>query len=226
MTADPRHGIACGGNWTVDQIKVIGHYPQENSITSILNVSQGGGGCGHNVVLSLAKIDASLPIHALGVLGNDAFGDYLVSECRRFPNVNVEQLRRTGLDATSYTDVFTDQASGRRTFFFYPGANRLFEPAHIDLENLPIKILHMGYLLLMPAMDQPDADFGTVAARFLARVRSQGIRTSIDLVSEDSNRFRHIVPPALKFTDYCIINDWEAERLTWNHLAGGGQIAS
>jgi len=224
MNADTRQGIACGGNWTVDQIKVIGRYPQENSITSILGVSQGGGGCGHNVVLSLAKLDASLPIYALGVLGNDAFGYYLVGECRRFPNVNVEQLRRTDLDATSYTDVFTVQASARRTFFHYPGTNPLFAPAHIDLENLPVKILHMGYLLLLPTMDQPDAEFGTVAARFLAQVQSRGIRTSIDLISEDSDRFRHIVPPALKFTDYCIINDWEAERLSGIPLRVEGKL--
>ena len=224
MTSVRRQGIACGGNWTVDQIKVIGRYPQENTITSILGVSQGGGGCGHNVVMSLAKFDASLPIYALGVLGNDAFGDYLVGECRRFPNVNVAQLRRSDIDATSYTDVFSVQASGHRTFFHYPGTNALFEPAHIDLESLPVKILHLGYLLLLPSMDQPDAEFGTVAARWLAQVQSHDIRTSIDLVSEDSGRFPHIVPPALEYTDYCIINDWEAERLSGFPLRVGGRL--
>ena len=224
MTTDDRQGIACGGNWTVDQLKVIGVYPQENSITHISEVSQGGGGCGHNVVINLARFDASLPIYAVGVLGNDAFGDYLVRECRRFPNINVDQLRRTDIDATSYTDVFNVKTSGRRTFFHYPGANRLFEPAHIDLDSLPVKIFHLGYLLLLDAMDQPDAEFGTVAARFLAGLQQRNIRTSIDLVSEDSARFRDIVPPALKYTDYCIVNDWEAEKLTGIPLRVGGKL--
>jgi sugar/nucleoside kinase (ribokinase family) len=34
------------------------------------------------------------------------------------------------------------------------------------------------------------------------------------LVSEDSNRYGQIIPPALKFTTYCIINDFEAEKLS------------
>ena len=55
MTSEPREGIACGGNWTVDLIKVIDYYPQENTLSFISAVSQGGGGCGHNVVISLAR---------------------------------------------------------------------------------------------------------------------------------------------------------------------------
>ena len=113
MTADPRVGIACGGIWVVDLVKVIDLYPQENSTVCISETSRGGGGCAHNVVINLARFDASLPLYALGVLGNDPYGDYLVEECRRFPNVNVEQLRRTDLDTTSYTDVFSVKASVR-----------------------------------------------------------------------------------------------------------------
>jgi sugar/nucleoside kinase (ribokinase family) len=63
-------------------------------------------------------------------------------------------------------------------------------------------------------MYQADAQFKTVAARFLAQVRERNIKTSIDLVSEESNRYRQLVPPALKFTTYCIINDFEAEKLS------------
>ena len=224
MAADYREGIACGAHWAVDLLKVIDLYPQENCIAYISEMSQGGGGCAHNVVINLARFDASLPIHALGVLGNDAFGDYLVGECRRYPNVNIDQLRRTNLDATAYTDVFSVKASGRRTFFHYPGTNRLFQPAHVDLDSLPVKMLHLGYLLLLDAMDQPDAEFGTVAARFLSQAQSRNIRTSIDLVSEDSDRYARIVPPALKFTDYCIINDWEAEKLAGIPLRVGGKL--
>jgi sugar/nucleoside kinase (ribokinase family) len=224
MTADERKGIACGGNWTVDLLKVIGHYPQENTIAYISEVSRGGGGCGHNVVINLARFDGSLPIYAIGVIGNDAYGDYLVEECRRFPNVNIDQLRRTDFDATSYTDVFSIKASGRRTFFHYPGANRLFEPALVDLDTLPVKMFHLGYLLLLDAMDQSDKEFGTVAARFLAQLQFRNIRTSIDLVSEDSGRFPQIVPPALKYTDYCIINDWEAEKLAGIPLRVGNKL--
>ena len=71
----------------------------------------------------------------------------------------------------------------------------MFQPAHVDLDSLPVKMFHLGYLLLMDAMDQPDAEFGTVAARFLAQLQCRNIRTSIDLVSEDSDRFPGLCPP-------------------------------
>jgi sugar/nucleoside kinase (ribokinase family) len=224
MTANYRLGIACGGIWVVDLVKVTDHYPPENSIAYISEISKGGGGSAHNVIINLAKFDSNLPLYALGLIGNDAYGDYLVEECRRYPNVNVDQLRRTDLDATSFTDVFSIKASGRRTFFHYRGTNRLFEPAHVEIKSLPVKMFHFGYLLMMDAMDQPDAEFGTVAARFLSQLQRYNIRTSIDLVSENSDRFRHIVPPALKYTDHCIINDWEAEKLTGIPLRSGGKL--
>ncbi|MFZ0963714.1 MAG: carbohydrate kinase family protein [Terriglobia bacterium] len=226
MIADQRQGIACGGIWVVDLVKVIDFYPPENSIARISAISQGGGGCAHNVTLNLAKFDAGLPVYAVGLIGADAYGDYLLEQCRRFPNINVDQLRRTRLDATSYTDVFSVKGGEGRTFFHYPGTNRLFAPAHVDFDSLPARMFHLGYLLLLEAMDQSDAEFGTVAARFLAQLQSRNIRTSIDLVSEDSSRFPHIIPPALKYTDYCIINDWEAEKLTGIPLRAAGKLAS
>ncbi|HAL74872.1 MAG TPA: carbohydrate kinase family protein, partial [Clostridiales bacterium] len=39
-------------------------------------------------------------------------------------------------------------------------------------------------------------------------------RTSIDVVSEDSDRFSELVPPALRYADYAIINEFEASRST------------
>jgi sugar/nucleoside kinase (ribokinase family) len=176
------------------------------------------------VVISLARFDTSLPLHALGILGSDPYGDYLVSECRRFPNVNIDQLRRTDRDATAYTDVFSVKSSGRRTFFHYPGTNRMFAAEHVDLDSLPVRMFHLGYLLLLDALDLPDAEYGTAGARLLAKVQGHGIRTSIDLVSEDSDRFPKIVPPALKYTDYCIINDWEAEKLSGIPLRTAGKL--
>ena len=34
------------------------------------------------------------------------------------------------------------------------------------------------------------------------------------MVSEASDRFRQLVPPALKYTDYCVINEYEAQQTT------------
>jgi sugar/nucleoside kinase (ribokinase family) len=214
MTTDNRQGIACGGNFVLDLVKVIDLYPSETSIANITAESMGGGGCAFNVTLNLAIFDNSLDLYALGVIGNDSYGDFLVSQFCKYPRVHLDQLRRTSKDGTSYTDVFNVASTGRRTFFHYRGANRLFCPDDVDLDKLQIDLFHLGYLNLLDAMYQPDDQFKTVAARFLAKVQEKNIKTSIDLVSEDSTRYNQIVSPALMFATYCIINDFEAEKLS------------
>jgi sugar/nucleoside kinase (ribokinase family) len=213
-STEQRKGLACGGNWTLDLVKVIDQYPPESSIANITAESRGGGGCAFNVTLNLAIFDNSLELYALGVIGDDSYGDFLIDQFSQYPHVHLDQLRRTSKDRTSYTDVFNVACAGRRTFFHYRGANRLFCPDDVELDELPVELFHLGYLNLLDAMYQEDAQFQTVAARFLAQVRERNIKTSVDLVSEDSNRYTQIIPPALKFTTYCIINDFEAEKLS------------
>lgn len=72
----------------------------------------------------------------------------------------------------------------------------------------------MGYILLLDALDQEDAEYGTKMARLLAEARRRGLKTSIDVVTETGDRFRTLVPPALRYTDYCVINELEAQQIT------------
>ena len=38
------------------------------------------------------------------------------------------------------------------------------------------------------------------------------MKTSVDVVSEDSDRYHRVVTPALQYADYCIVNEIEAGR--------------
>jgi sugar/nucleoside kinase (ribokinase family) len=60
----------------------------------------------------------------------------------------------------------------------------------------------------------PNGRYGTKAAKLLAAAQASGIKTSVDVVSEDSDRFAKIVSPALKHVDYCILNEIEAGKTT------------
>ena len=82
-----------------------------------------------------------------------------------------------------------------------------------------------SYLLLMKKVDAPDAEFGTHAARILKGAKDRGMITSIDMVSEESDRVRSVVLPALKFTDICCINESEAHAITGTELVEDGVIS-
>jgi sugar/nucleoside kinase (ribokinase family) len=115
----------------------------------------------------------------------------------------------------------TVQGSGRRTFFHARGANALLDREHFDFQKTKAKIFHLGYLLLLDKLDSPSASHGTVAAEVLASAQAAGLKTSIDVVSEDSDRFAKIVLPALPHVDVCIMNEFEAGRVTGRKIRTG-----
>jgi sugar/nucleoside kinase (ribokinase family) len=208
-----RKGILAGGNWIIDQVKMIDVFPQRESLANISAQSQGTGGSPYNILVDLAKLGAGFPLQAAGLVGKDALGDYILADCKRH-NIQTKHLRTTKEVDTSYTDVMTEVKTGRRTFFHYRGANAIWDGKELDFEKTTASIFHLGYLLLLDAMDDSDKHYGTRAARMLAEAQKAGLKTSVDVVSEDSDRFAKIVQPALKYTDYCILNEFEAGRTT------------
>jgi sugar/nucleoside kinase (ribokinase family) len=202
-----------GGNWIIDQVKLIDVYPQPEQLGNIRSQSQGTGGAPFNVSVDLARSGVPFPLFAAGLVGDDALGELILAECKRY-KIDTRHLNTTNKAPTSYTDVMTEQGHGRRTFFHARGANALWNGADLDFEKTRARIFHLGYLLLLDALDEPDARFGTRAARLLAAAQAAGIKTSVDVVSEDSQRFPKIVNPALKYVDYCILNEIEAGNTT------------
>lgn len=208
-----RSGILAGGNWIVDKIKFIDTYPQQDALANILTESQGNGGSPFNVLLDLANLGMTFPLAGVGLVGDDGEGEWIRSHCEQH-DVETTQLQICEDTPTSYTDVMTVRSTGRRTFFHQRGANARLDVDHFDLSSSNAKIFHLGYLLLLDRLDEPDAEFGTRAARLLQAATQAGFKTSIDVVSEDSQRFSEVVLPALRFTDYCILNEFELERTT------------
>lgn len=214
-----KKGIAVAGNMIVDTIYPIDHYPSPGELAAIKHpITKATGGLACNVIADLARLDAGLPLTALGVVGDDGDGRFIEECLSRHPNIDLSHISRSG--TTSFTLVMSDQSSKQRTFFHDRGANAQFSEAHINWALLDVKILHIGYLMLLDELDKPDPVYGTQMAGLLHNARKRGIRTSIDMVSDAAERFSNIVPPALKYTDYCVINEIEAERTTGIALRG------
>jgi len=208
-----RSGLLAAGNWIIDQVKIIDVYPQRDQLANIRRQSQGTGGSPYNVSINLARLQAPFPLAAAGLVGNDELGRFIFEDCRRH-SIDTRHLRSTPLAPTSYTDVMTEDAGCHRTFFHLRGANALWDGADLDFKKHKARIFHLGYLLLLDALDAPDPKFGTKAAKLLHAAQQAGMKTSVDVVSEDSDRFAKIVSPALKCVDYCILNEIEAGKTT------------
>jgi sugar/nucleoside kinase (ribokinase family) len=208
-----RQGILAAGNWIIDYTKIIDVYPAQDALCNIFSESYGNGGSPYNLLIDLARLEAPFPLEALGLVGDDKDGEAIRADCLRH-RIEVGQLRTCKEIHTSYTDVMSVRTTGRRTFFHQRGANALLGPEHFDFAASRAKHFHLGYLLLLDRLDQSDPEHGTVAAALLKQAHAAGFKTSIDVVSEDSSRFPAIVRPALKHTDYAILNEFEAERTT------------
>ncbi|HEY3412378.1 MAG TPA: carbohydrate kinase family protein [Armatimonadota bacterium] len=211
MSNSERRGIAAAGNWIVDNVKIIDTWPEQEALANILDERKGTGGAPYNVLMDLAALQAPFPLTGIGVLGCDEDGDAIERDMRE-RGVRCF-LRRSETGRTSYTCVMTVRGTGRRTFFHNRGPNAEFAPRDVPLDMLDCRILHLGYLLLLESMDAEDEEYGTAAARLLADARRRGIHTSVDVVSESSDRFQRIARPALPHIDTLICNEIEGGRI-------------
>lgn len=203
-----RRGFVCAGCWTLDRVKLVDRWPAEETLATIRSVERHGGGSAHNVALDLRRLDPTLPVETIGLLGADADGDFLDARARD-AGVDTRQLHRTERAATSFTDVITVADGGRRTFFHHAGANDLLTPDHFDVASTRARCLHLGLLGLHATLDAPWQGAANGWAAVLRTARAAGLETSIELVSIDPARNRTLALPCLPFVDRLIVNDQE-----------------
>ena len=205
-----KRDVVFAGSIITDYVKMIPSWPQQGLLVPITKLQRAIGGV-VNGAIDLKILDPSLCVAALGQVGQDDAGDFAIAELKR-RNIDVSLVSRVENVPTSFTDVMTVSGSGERTFFNLHGADSCLVPDDVDVASLNCQLFHLAYLLLLDGMDAPDSEYGTAAARLLAKIQAAGIRTSIDIVSERSERFARTVRPALKFCDYAIINEIEVRQ--------------
>ena len=216
-----KKGITFIGSMCVDHIKEIEELPQRSDLCQIKAMQDSIGGLVCNSGIDLAVLDPNVPVYAGGAVGNDADGDLIVS---RFEKVGIDTSAIIRRGCTSFTDVFFETSCTCRTFYQYGGACDTLDVDDIRIDQIKGDILHIGYLLLLKKLDEPDAEYGTKMARVLHNAQQAGIITSIDVVSAKGDRFQAVVTPSLKYTDLLCINEVESERITGIQLQDNGKI--
>src|SRR5919106_5722284 len=89
-----RRGLVAGGNWIIDQVKLVDVYPNREQLANIRGQSQGTGGAPYNVLMNLAKLGADFPLFGAGSVGKDALGELILADCRQH-RIDTKFLRVT-----------------------------------------------------------------------------------------------------------------------------------
>ena len=200
-----RNGICVAGSILLDKIYHISAFPSSGELTQIKDISYAPGGLVPNVACDIKRIRNDIEVCAAGRVGKDEEYRYIKNYLEN-SGVNTEMIVEDAKEKTSFTDVMS-VVGGQRTFFTYAGASSKFGVDDIYLEKLDSKMLHLGYFLLLDKVDNGDG------LKILKKATELGIETSIDLVSENSDRYSLIIP-CLPYVDYLIINEIEASAIT------------
>lgn len=130
------------------------------------------GGCGANTALALARL--GIPASAIGMVGDDPFGQMVRAELGRRA-VDVTGVRAVSGMGTSKT-VIVDIANEDRRYFHTIGANAALGASALDgVQWAPGDILYVGGYLVLPGVEAPGL------ADRLRAARAAGARTVLDV---------------------------------------------
>lgn len=205
----PRRGVVCGGSWCVDRNKLIEHWPEQDGHVQILHEEIQGGGSGTNMAVDLKRLGAPFPVEAVALVGDDEDGRYLIGLCREF-GIDATQVHISAAVPTSVTYVMSARPTGRRTFFYLPGALAEIGPDHFDFTRTSAAILHLGLPGTMKTMDAPWQGEPSGWVAVLRKARAAGLKTNIELVTIAPERIADLARPCLPHLDFVVVNDHEA----------------
>ncbi|MEP4433061.1 MAG: carbohydrate kinase family protein, partial [Hyphomicrobiales bacterium] len=212
---DSANGIVCAGNWIVDIVHSIDHWPKKNDLARISDATLGIGGGAANVTTNLAELSPDLSLFPVGCIGHDDYGRFVLEHLKRL-NVGMDHLVQLPDVETAHTHVM-NVVGESRTFFYAGGANDKFSQAHVDIASLARhqpKLFYLGYIMLLEQMDLLRADGRTSAAEILGQARENGMITCVDLVSAAHAEYSKIVAASAPYIDYLVLNETEAARAT------------
>ena len=196
-----RRGVLSAGSFCVDFNKSIARWPEQDTVTEVVRIDRQGGGAGYNMAIDLKRLDPAFPVEAMGVIGADDLGRFLIGECEA-RGVACDGLKALPDGATMSVDAINVLDTGRRTHFFHAGVAAAMSPAHFDFSSTRARILHLGLPGAHAAMDaawRADAN-GWVAV--LKAARSAGLQTNLEMMTTSAERLAELGRPCLPHLDY------------------------
>ena len=125
-----KKGIAVAGNMIVDLLYPIAGMPGPGELTTVVaDVSRSTGGCVCNDNVDLAKLDPELPLVALGRIGDDAEGQFVVDTLSAYKNIDLSHVKITGVSSFTLVMAISSETSPIQT------------PRIASMPSLPLMVL-------------------------------------------------------------------------------------
>ena len=176
-----------------------------------------GGGCniideitlavsGAAGVAAIAAAKMGLKSRAVGGLGNDLMGDWVMQRLKDF-HVDVKMMQRQPGWKTS-SSIVTTRQDGSRPALHMKGATGTFSVAPKDYDNATdAKVFHLGGVGLMDAMD------GDSNANLMKYAKARGCITTVDIFAGSAEDLPDVAA-VLPYTDYFMPSIEEARALS------------
>ena len=208
MAASSRHGFIAGGTWCLDRNRKINAWPREDSVGIAWGLEERGGGPACNLAIDIRRLDPSMPVETIGLVGDDEAGRKLIAEADKAGlDRRQMQVSRDGLTHT--TEAFVSQASGLRTHISDLGVAALLTPEHFDFSTTTARFMHLGLPGIHPKMDDRWGDDANGWVTVLKAARQAGLQTNLELCTVTPERLRGLILPCLPHLDTLVVNDSE-----------------
>ncbi len=213
MSADTSNvgSVACVGIYVADALaKPVDEMPERGKLVLFDQLELHTGGCANNTAIALSRL--GVPTRALGMVGQDAFGDFVLQRLTE-AGVDTEGMIRTDAN-TSFTFVMVGSDT-ERTFFHTIGANARLTGADVRRDLIEgTKVLHVAGTFLMPGFD------GAPTAELLEWAQARGIITALDTTWDSSGRWLDTMGDALPHVDFFLPSVDEARAMVGREDVG------
>jgi sugar/nucleoside kinase (ribokinase family) len=203
-----RRGFVTGGTWCVDYNRSVSHWPGEDGLAELFEEERHGGGSGCNLAIDMRRLDPSMPVETIGLVGDDEDGRFLKAVAEA-AGIGTGQMAVSPGAATQFCDAYVSRKSHRRTHIFHAGTGALLTPDHFDFSTTQVRFLHLGLPGVHRALDSPWQDEPNGWVAVLKKARAAGLRTNLELASIDKGLMAALVAPCLPHLDFLIVNDME-----------------
>jgi sugar/nucleoside kinase (ribokinase family) len=208
MAGEGRRGFIAGGTWCLDRNRKIDAWPREDSVGIAWGLEERGGGPACNLAIDIKRLDPSIPVETIGLVGDDQAGRKLIAEADK-AGLERRQMHVSRQAPTHTTEAFISQASGQRTHISDLGVAALLAPDHFDFSATSARFMHLGLPGIHPRMDAPWGEDANGWVTVLKAARAQGLETNLELCTVTPERLRALVLPCLPHLDTLIVNDSE-----------------